>query len=195
MASSTPSRVYNEGPEVPFFVAGQRERLADVELTITSIGQTYPDVHQRFLGIDMATADDPTLYNDYRYRLLAEHSNASTPRTITIRSTTWRTLTRAGVDKRLTGGDVLAGMQNTIGGPRYDVGPLPMPAVILAIQRGDPIRLVGTMGEPNFNQQTGIRVNRASLYCFPFSSQAPHQQVQTYEGGMWVGDFDCYQGF
>ena len=108
-------------------------------------------------------------------------------------------MTRAGVEKPLTGGDVLAGMQNTIGGTRYDVGPDAMPAVFSAIQtQKAPIRLVGTMGEPNFNQQTGTRVNRAALYCFASSvSQTPAQQVQVYDGGSWVGDFDrnCYPGF
>ena len=183
----------------PFFMLSpvNASAWAEVVQTITSIGQTYPDVHRRFLGIDVATADDLTLYNDYRYRLLAVHSNAR-ERTENYYDPIYYmayATTRAGVSRALTGGDVLAGMQNTLGGMRYDVGPGPIPAVFSAIQQKEPILLVGTMGAPNFNQQTGTRVNRAALYCFPLSSQEPLQQVQVYEGGTWVGDFGCYQGF
>jgi hypothetical protein len=183
----------------PFFMLSPVNASAwsDVVRTIMSIGQTYPDVHRRFLGIDVATADDLTLYNDYRYRLLAVHSSAR-ERTENYYDPVYYmayAMTRAGVGRPLSGGDVLAGMQNTIGGTRYDVGPGPMAAVFSAIRQKEPVLLVGTMGEPNFNQQTGTRVNRAALYCFPFSSQEPLQQVQVYEGGTWVGDFGCYQGF
>jgi hypothetical protein len=58
------------------------------------------------------------------------------------------------------------------------------------------IELVGTMGEPNFDLLTGIRVNRAALYCFPEPPKLePQRQVQVYVGGEWRGTFDCFAGF
>ena len=79
-----------------------------------------------------------------------------------------RAALRAGVGRSVSGGNVLAGMNATLAGARYDVGPDPIPAVFSALQPAEPalsIELVGTMGEPNFNQLTGIRVNRAALLC------------------------------
>jgi hypothetical protein len=90
-------------------------------------------------------------------------------------------------------------MNATLAGGRYDVGPDPIPMVFSALeprQMAVSIELVGTMGEPNFDQPTGTRVNRAALYCFPEPpSSEPHQQVQVYMGGSWRGSFDCYAGF
>jgi hypothetical protein len=185
----------------PFFLLSPVNASAwqAVAQTIESIGQSHPDVHRRFLGIDVATADDPTLYNDYRNRLLIRHPSAR-ERTENYYDPIYYAayaMYRAGVDHPLTGQSVLAGMIATLAGRRYDVGPGPMPMVFSALQprQQASIELVGTMGEPNFNQLTGTRVNRAALYCFDASSRMPHQQVQVYEGGRWEGDFDCYSGF
>jgi hypothetical protein len=189
----------------PFFILSpvNASAWADVATTIKSIAQRYPDVHRRFLGIDVATADDPTLYYQYLERLRGSTDHATArERTENYYDSIYYlsyAIYRAGVDRAIGGKNVLAGMNATLTGKHYDVGPVPIPSVFEALQPAQPsvsIELVGTMGEPNFDQLTGTRVNRAALYCFPPPpSSGVHQQVQVYAGGSWSGSFDCFSGF
>jgi hypothetical protein len=187
----------------PFFLLSPVNASAsvDVATTIKSIAQRYPEVYRRFLGIDVAMADDPTLYNQYLERLRGAFPLAREGTENYYDPVYYLTyaLYRAGVDRPLTGLNVLAGMNATLGGARYDVGPDPIPTVFTALEpllKAVSIELVGTMGEPNFGPLTGIRVNRAALYCFPEPpSTEPLRQVQVYVGGNWRGNFDCYSGF
>jgi len=187
----------------PFFMLSPVNASAwpDVVQTITSIGQTYPDVHRRFLGIDVASADDRTLYYEYLNRLRLVHRDAreGTENYYDPIYSLAYAMYHAGVDTALSGGTTLAGMLATLAGVSYDIGPAPIPTVFDALPPGKQasIKLMGTMGEPNFDR-TGTRVNRAALYCFASStSKTPTQQAQVYEGGEWVGDFgsNCYSGF
>jgi hypothetical protein len=189
----------------PFFILSPVNASAwvDVATTIQSIAQRYPDIHRRFLGIDVATADDPTLYYQYldrlrsppAHRLAKEHTENYYDPVYYLTYAMYRT----GVDRSLTGEHVLAGLLSTFAGARYDVGPDPIPTVFSALAPQEPalsIELVGTMGEPSFDHLTGTRVNRAALYCFPEPpSFDVHQQVQVYVGGTWQGNFDCFSGF
>jgi hypothetical protein len=189
----------------PFFILSPVNASAweDVGATIKSIAQSYPDVHRRFLGIDVATADDPTLYYQYLERLRSSTAHPlARGRTENYYDPIYYmayAMYRAGVDNSLTGKNILAGMNATLAGTRYDVGPDPIPGVFSALQPAQQavsIELVGTMGEPNFDQLTGTRVNRAALYCFPAPpSFEVHQQVQVFVGGSWTGAFDCFAGF
>jgi hypothetical protein len=189
----------------PFYVLSPVNASAwqDVAMTIKSVAQRYPDAHRRFLGIDVATADDPTLYYQYldRLRSPTAHPEAreGTENYYDPIYYLAYAMYRAGVDRPILGGNILAGMNATLAGARYDVGPDPIPFVFLALQPTHPplsIELVGTMGEPNFNQLTGTRVNRAALYCFPPPPTFDvARQVQVYAGGTWQGTFGCFAGF
>jgi hypothetical protein len=189
----------------PFFILSPVNASAwtDVAATIGSISQTYADIHRRFVGIDVAMADDPTLYYQYLERLrsskahpLAREGTENYYDPIYYLA---YAMYRAGVDRRIDGKNVLAGMNATLAGARYDVGPDPISAVLFALHPSQPavsIQLVGTMGAPNFDPLTGTRVNRAALYCFPAPpSIEVHQQVQVFAGGSWTGTFDCFAGF
>jgi len=187
----------------PFFMLSPVNASAwpDIVQTIKSVSQKYADVHRRFLGIDVATADDPTLYYDYLNHLRTLHPDAreGTENYYDPIYYMAYAMYHAGVDGPVSGEGMLAGMLATLAGVRYDVGPRPIPKVFEALQPGKQasIKLVGTMGEPNFDR-TGTRVNRAALYCFASSmSQTPTQQAQVYEGENWVGDFksNCYPEF
>jgi hypothetical protein len=189
----------------PFFLLSPVNASAsdDVAATIKSIAQRYPDVHKRFLGIDVATADDPTLYYEYLDRLKSSTAHPlAHERTENYYDPVYYlayAMYRAGVDRPIRGQNVLAGLNATLAGARYDVGPNPIPSVFAALDPREPalsIELVGTMGEPNFDPLTGTRRDRAALYCFPEPPNVVvRQQVQVYIAPAWTGTFDCFDGF
>jgi hypothetical protein len=161
------------------------------------------DTYQRFMGIGVAGAQDPTLYNEYLSRLLLAFQSAPVDTENFYDSVYFlayamsAAMDRAAVGQPLTGPGIAAGMRELITGAlAYSVGPQGINDVLRALPKGA-IRLEGTLGPPDFYPD-GTRIDTASVFCFN-SSGLPQVQVLRYDASAnppFVGDFNpCFAGF
>jgi hypothetical protein len=154
----------------------------------------HPDAYRRFLGINVARAEDRTLYTEYMDRLKRAFPSAD-PETEnwydTIYYLAYATY-NAGADHRLNGAEIAAGMLRILSGPRYNVGPFDIGPIFQALgDHQSSIQLNGTLGPPSFNTTTGARIGRGALFCFDNLLFA-HPQVEVYDGTTLAGNFECY---
>jgi hypothetical protein len=166
----------------------------DVGLMLLNFTSLHPDAYRRFLGINVARAEDRTLYTEYMDRLKRAFPSAD-PETEnwydTIYYLAYATY-NAGADHRLNGAEIAAGMLRILSGPRYNVGPFDIGPIFQALgDHQSSIQLNGTLGPPSFNTTTGARIGRGALFCFDNLLFA-HPQVEVYDGTTLAGNFDCY---
>ena len=156
--------------------------------------QVFPTMHERFLGLNVAGADDTRLYHAYLDRLRSAFPRAR-DQTENFYDPIYYlaySMYVAGVEQRLDGTHIRGGMAHLLLGKVFDVGPIPIPDVFGELRnRPSTIQLVGTMGPPFF--ESGARKGRGALYCFQGTDVA-HLQEQVYDPGTntWSGTFSCY---
>jgi hypothetical protein len=98
-------------------------------------------------------------------------------------------------------------MLRLLHGNEYDVGPLQITSVESALSvPQSTIRLMGTLGPPDFNLGVGVRVDVGSVYCLQHtgsgSEVAVLGEVLRYDPkpdgggpGEFTGTFPCFSGF
>jgi hypothetical protein len=178
--------------------------LPDVESSfagLLSIGS--PTTNRRFMGIGVAGAKDPTLYNQYISRLLSTF-HAAPVDTENFYDTIYflayamsSAIDRGPIGAPMTGPAIANGMRQLINGSiAYSVGPSDVGDVLRQLTVG-PISLDGTMGPPDFYPD-GARIDAAGVYCFD-SDGRPQIQVLRYDASVsppFVGSFaPCFSGF
>jgi hypothetical protein len=185
----------------PFYVLNpvNASALGDVSAILSGVGQVDPTTYQRFLGINVAGADDPQLYHEYLDRLHAKFTNAI-PETENYYDPIYYvaySMYAAGVDNALDGDMIRSGMARLLFGKVFDVGPDPIPSIFQELRSSQTsIQLRGTMGLPLFHVDSGARVGRGALYCFA-DPDIWHMQEQVFDPttSMWTGMFTCYPDF
>jgi hypothetical protein len=178
--------------------------LPDVEAAFDGLlSLSTAPTHQRFMGIGVARAKDPTLYNEYIGRLLTAFRSAPVD-TENFYDTVYfladavsAAIDDMGLGRPLSGPAIASGMQQLISGSiAYSIGPGDINNVLRALAQG-PLRLDGTLGPPDF-YPGGTRIDTASVYCFD-SDGAPQIQVLRYDPTVappFAGSFDrCFSGF
>ncbi len=172
-------------------------RIESVKEMLKGFFQLFPDIYERFLGINIAGAEDQRLYHEYLDRLRARFPKAL-PETENFYDPIYYlaySMYIAGVGHHLDGSQIRSGMLNLLFGQQFDVGPDPIPSIFDALRaKGSSIQLQGTMGLPFF--ESGARKGKGALYCFADQS-TEHMQEQVYDADQqsWSGMFGCYGGF
>jgi hypothetical protein len=171
---------------------------AAVTTVVSGIGMTYPTTYERFVGVGIAGAEDPTPYDAYRMRMqdkfpqAPEHlENYYDPIYYVAYA-----MYLAGVEKHVEGPQIASGMLRLLAGKRFDVGAPDIPAVLEELRdRQRSIQLRGTMGLPVFHVENGARFSKGALLCFDKDAKPRLEPVYDPATGTWSAPFPCYAGF
>ncbi|HEX9296418.1 MAG TPA: hypothetical protein VF881_11295 [Polyangiaceae bacterium] len=181
--------------------------LGTVKVKIHDLSLVDSNTYQRFLGINVAPPTDRTLYYDYLTRF-KQHYSGVVEETENFYDAIYYlayAMQAAGPDQPLSGLRIRDGMRRLLGGGQpYSVGPFDIGKVFGALNDGQPIELIGTLGPPNFDTISGARIDTGAVFCFK-PIRDPSGQVI---GGdvAWnvlrydlttsslTGDFTCYAG-
>jgi len=129
-----------------------------------------PNVTKRYFGINVAGAEDKSLYNDYLGRLHRDFPNAreGTENYYDAMYFLVYALHAGNPLGNVVGTNLPNGMLRLLSGSQqYSVGPDDLASVYgtLAVS-GNRISLNGTLGPPAFDAATGVRISKGSVFCF-----------------------------
>jgi len=196
----------NPGQPRPFYVLSPKN-FDRVQQTVGPIIEAQMEVnelaHQRFLVIAPAPAEDRSLYNNFLVRLATAYPRARPEAENLYDAFYFMTYAMygAGSVAELTGPGIARGMLRLLSGDpirEIDVGPATIGDVFNAL--GSPsstIRLMGTLGPPEFDTVIGARIGSGSVSCFDSrATLREHTLRYDRETEALVGDFSpCYAGF
>jgi hypothetical protein len=186
---------YNAGNTAPVV------DLIEAEMTVVGGGQAAdPDAYKRFVGLSGAGAEDPTLQNQYASRLTGKFGTGANPDTGNYYDAVYflaYSMVASGASVP-TAPQIAKGMRRLIAGDRFDVGPTPIADVFDVLSEPETsIELYGTLGPPDFDAGSGVRIGTSSAFCF-FKSSAftvvPRIDVLRYDrdSAQFVGNFPCF---
>lgn len=164
---------------------------------------TDANAYQRFVGLSAAGAEDPTLQNGYAGRLRTKFGTSAIADTGNYYDSVYFLAYAMFASGRAvpTGPQIANGMRRLLGGDPFDVGPTHIADVFETLAEEDAtVELVGTLGPPDFNARTGVRLGTTSVFCFSKTSTTtvvPRVDVLRYdlELNEFRGDFPCFPGF
>jgi hypothetical protein len=210
---------------LPFYVLSP---VNSAEGTLSEIGAWFgsafenaadPTPTKRFIGVGAAGPEDPELLNAYETRLLARFDAAGRGYEAFYDAfyfLTYATLGARAVDGRTT--DV-AGIARAMallvqeGAAEYSVGPVDpwsedldsdsneIAEIVAAVERGEPIRLLGTTGPPDFDLDSGSRIESGAVSCLTATTPPMLRQSvlryrrQSKKLEATDGTFPCFDGF
>jgi hypothetical protein len=197
----------SEAPR-PFYVLSPYQRGPAV-LELAKYDWAY-QLRRRIVGVNIAGAEDPTLYDAYLSRLKLQFPDAhNLDSTENYYDAVYLLLyaAAAGAEGREPmGTDVANGMQRLLRGIRYDVGPKDLVDAMRYLEedRERTISLYGTLGPPDFDAN-GARRGTGSVWCIDeiedalSGATAWHLHFDTLrfdpEQGVLTGALPCIEGF
>jgi nucleoside-diphosphate-sugar epimerase len=159
--------------------------------------------HKRFLAIGAAPAKDRQLYDDFRLRLLANFPEARVEGENLYDAFYFMAFAihAAGNLPELTGHGIATGMLRLLS-PDVRKTAFVQPTTIADVFQvlttpSNSVRLVGTMGPPDFNTSTGARIESGSITCFDENATVQshvlryNRVTESFEGELTP----CYAGF
>jgi hypothetical protein len=138
--------------------------------------------HRRFMGVNAAGAEDQTLYNDYYTRLTTSFEGAGRDAENFYDAFYFLAyaIHAAGSTTVLSGKGIAQAMPSLIIGPReFNVGPPDRVTALAFLSGNQSMRLIGTLGAPDFNLETGSRVDTGGVYCFHWNQLSSSVIVAT----------------
>jgi len=168
--------IETQAPWHPFYLLGPYNSESTTVLQWLNENQGVGS--DRFAGITFASTNDPGslgVFSTYQTDFLA----AGNPQTALGGENYYDamyfavySLAGAGREARPTGLDLVPGMRNLVdlSGTPLDMGPADIGPVEAQIAlTNQPIRLIGTLGPPDFNLTTGARIGQGDVYCAQFA--------------------------
>lgn len=175
----------NPGTSYPYYVLSPKntERLEERVGTYVANAQLFaPEAHQRFLAIGAAPAEDSELYDKFRVNLVSKFPNASAEAENFYDAFYFLVYAvYAAGQGQLTGLRVSEGMQRLLSrDPDHavEVGPSGIEDVFRFLSVAGDIRLMGTLGPPDFNLKSGLRVESGAISCFDSNSQVHYNALR-----------------
>jgi hypothetical protein len=179
--------------------------LIESEMKVAAGGQaTDPDAYKRFVGLSAAGAEDLDLQNGYASRLAGKFGTAANPDTGNYYDAVYflaYSIVGSGAAVP-TAPQIAKGMRRLIAGDPLDVGPTVIADVFDALADSETsIELQGTLGPPDFDVDSGVRIGTSSVFCFFRSSETPSEttvvpriDVLRYDrdSAQFVGNFPCF---
>jgi hypothetical protein len=138
--------------------------------------------HRRFMGVNAAGAEDQTLYNEYYTRLTTSFTGALRDAENFYDALYFLgyAIHKAGPTTVLSGRGIAAAMPSLISGVReFNVGPVDRLNALGFLSGPQPMRLIGTLGPPDFNPNTGSRVDTGGIYCFHWNQLSTDEIIAT----------------
>lgn len=181
--------------QYPFFIFSPINAAATtnfVSLLQSSVGSDYRILYQRFLGINIAGADDREVYAEYQTRLRASQKMAIDGFENYYDAIYYLAYAayQAGVGQ-LDGRKISSGMTSLNSGAPQTVGPTELgpdggvnliEAVFHELKTNGSVLLVGAGGS-QFDVQHGVRIDKAGLYCFEYVNgvAVSHQPAEIFD--------------
>jgi hypothetical protein len=134
-----------------------------------------PTAHKRYMGVNVAGAEDQTLYNEYYTRLTTSFEGVQPGRENFYDALYFLAygIHAAGSTTVLSGRGIAQAMPSLINGAReFSVGPMDRLTALAFLSGTQPMRLIGTLGPPDFNLETGSRVDTGGVYCFSWDQSS-----------------------
>lgn len=163
---------------------------------------TFANVHRRLLGVNFSGAADSSLYDLYLSRLKSTYdvsfSLEGLENFYDAAYYLMYSIAAAGTPARLSGHEVALGMARLLSGKiSFDVGPSDVSDAIgtLLGSKATKIKLVGTMGPPDFNSSTGARNGKPSIYCIHKNQFLQDAMTYNSETSSLSGAPPCVEGF
>jgi hypothetical protein len=163
------------GAQLPFYLLCPYNE--DEKLLQGDVGN-LPYTNKRFAGIGVASTTNLQVLKDYEGRF----TMAFTGRSDALGQENYYdamyfavySLVAAGRVPNVAGMDISAGMRKLISltSPAYSVGPGDMGNIQQALGTRQPIDLIGTLGPPDFDTQTGARIGQGDVYCIDHKADA-----------------------
>jgi hypothetical protein len=158
----------------------------------------FPDVWQRLIGVNAPSAVDQVVYEGYQTRFNGAYPEVAnrTGYENFYDAIYYLMYAAAGARNLLVSGqDMKRGMTQLLSGPRFDVGPTPMPQAMQSLGNAS-ISLYGTLGAPTFDPSTGARGGVGSAWCVTQSKQQKADVLRYDDASKaMVGNFPCFPGF
>jgi hypothetical protein len=183
--------------DYPFFVFSPINAAATSDFTALLLSQTalnYRVVYERFLGINIAGADDRELYAEYQKRLRSYQPLAADGFENYYDAIYYLAYAVYGAGVApIDGSRISAGMSSLNSGVPLGVGPtemaidggvIPLMGQVfheLTVHRS--VQLIGVSGS-QFDVSHGVRIDKAGLYCFQYnngSTPIPHQPAEIFD--------------
>jgi hypothetical protein len=175
---------------VPPFVATSSEFLA---------AMTDSSLRTRVVGVNVAAAEDSTMYNGYltRARLLA-------PEVVNVEAMEnfydsvyflLYAAAAAGTTGELTGSKLRDGMLRLLAGESRKIGPAEIPTILDILTRDSQssISFQATMGDPLFDLDTEARIVPGSIFCVREDLTFAYDVLRhNRESGALYGTFPCF---
>ncbi len=191
----------------PFYIASPDQYNNP---STTAVLTDASSVQSRLIGTNYPAATDPANYNAYLGRFIGAYPEVPNPagRENFYDGPVYllNAIAAAGSVAAMNGSDIARGMKritDMTASQAFNVGPTDMSKMfgVLAVT-GTTIKLVGTLGPPDFDQQTGARKGPASLWCVDKANKFV-PDILRYDSAKGVfaptslGSFDtkCFSGF
>lgn len=147
----------------------------------TTVRGADPKVTKRYLGVNVAGAEDSDLYGAYLERLRREFSLAR-PGTENYYDAMYflvYALHAGRPTANARGIDMVDGIKRLMeeGATSYSVGELVSNVYGALNASGNRIYLNGTLGPPNFDKSTGVRKSTGSVLCFEHTPDDPASRI------------------
>jgi hypothetical protein len=164
--------------------------------------QSNPSVRTRLAGVNVASAEDQTLYNTYQIAFDTAYPEVAGQRGYeNFYDAAYYLIysaAAAGSVSSLSGDDLARGMGRLLSGMSFGVGQSDIPRALLALQSSSQakIALSGTDGPPTFDPGTGEKLGPGSIWCVDSSSKQ-RADVLRYDDDTktLTGTFPCFSGF
>jgi hypothetical protein len=165
-------------PGLPFYLLGPYNQGSQL-LQTTVKGLQDPYANKRFAGIGVASTTDVQVLNTYEAAFLGLYGNSASgalgaENEYDAMYFAVYSLVAAGRIPNVTGDAISLGMQKLISltSPSYTVGPADMGNIQQALGTRGNIDLIGTLGPPDFDRQTGARIGQGDVYCIDHKPDA-----------------------
>jgi hypothetical protein len=183
--------------EYPFFIFSPINAAATSDfsaLLLSSTALDYPVIYQRFLGINVAGADDRDVLGEYQERLRNYQKLAADGFENYYDAIYYLAYAvyRAGVVS-IDGSNISAGMSSLSSGVPLKVGPMEVTIdggvnqlieqVFHELKASGSVQLIGASGS-QFDVPHGVRIDKAGLYCFEYnngSTPISHQPAEIFD--------------
>jgi hypothetical protein len=187
----------------PFFIFSPINGAATSDfnkLLQSTVVSNFHVIYNRFLGISIAGTDDRPLYGEYLKRLRALHieANAGFENYYDAIYYLAYAAYSQGVEQ-VVGSRLSTGMTLLNSGTPQKVGPVDINSVYEQLTNQGSALMIG-VGGSRFEVSTGVRIDKAGLYCFerPLNGgfPLPHQPAEIYDaqGLKWNVLFECTPG-
>lgn len=187
----------------PFYVLSPTNHASahQVQALLDNLAQNgFAAPYGRVVGVGVAPPADRSLHRDYLVRLLSKYPNAQREGENYYDALYYLLYAVYGAGSvELNGASIAAGMQRLVSGRvELQVGPAAISEVFGALAPPEgKIRLLGTLGPPDFDLVSGVRKSLGSIYCFAAQGGLQsHVLVYDPATGELVGDpSPCFESF